>query len=64
MGRKRVPPDQKRVKFHLANVMVPAWVDGAIGKEAGRTGETIKTLSERALTEFATTIRAKPTRSL
>ena len=53
MGRGRLPATQRRIKFHLANVMVETWVYDTISAEATRTKTTIKEQAEKALTTFA-----------
>lgn len=53
MGRGRLPATQRRVKCHLANVMVEGWVYDTIGAVATRHSITLKATIEQALTEFA-----------
>ena len=53
MGRRRVPVAEQRIKCHVGNCMVPAYVYATLGEVAGREGITIREAIERALVEFA-----------
>jgi hypothetical protein len=53
MGRPSVPPEKRRVKCHVGNVMLPGWVSEKIRRDARRTKRFIKDVIEEWLTNQA-----------